>query len=62
MEEFEDDAEEDTVEQQVEQEEEQEINDGKTEVACPECSQTLRIPSSYSGSVRCPACKNIFRT
>ena len=62
LEEFEDDAEEDTVEQQVEQEEEQEINDGKTEVACPECSQTLRIPSSYSGSVRCPACKNIFRT
>ena len=62
LEEFEDDAVEDTVEQQVEQEDEQEINDGKTEVACPECSQTLRIPSSYSGSVRCPACKNIFRT
>ena len=62
LEEFEVDAVEDTVEQQVEQEEEQEINDGKTEVACPECSQTLRIPSSYSGSVRCPACKNIFRT
>jgi len=62
QEEFEDEASENIVEEQADQEQEQEINDGKTEVACPECSQTLRIPSSYSGSVRCPACKNIFRT
>ena len=56
-------------EQEVEQDEviqeqvveEQEADDGKIEVGCPECSQTLRIPNSYSGSVRCPACKNIFR-
>ena len=63
-EEFENETVENIVEDQVEQEQEQEqeMNDGKTEVACPECSQTLRIPSSYSGSVRCPACKNIFRT
>ena len=60
QEEFENETVENIVEDQVEQE--QEMNDGKTEVACPECSQTLRIPSSYSGSVRCPACKNIFRT
>ena len=64
QEEFENETVENIVEDQVEQEQEQEqeMNDGKTEVACPECSQTLRIPSSYSGSVRCPACKNIFRT
>ena len=40
----------------------EEINDGKVQVSCPDCSQTLRIPESYSGSVRCPACKSIFRT
>ena len=64
QEEFENETVENIVEDQVEQEQEQEqeMNDGKTEVACPECSQTLRIPSSYSGSVRCPACQNIFRT
>ena len=38
----------------------EEINDGKVQVSCPDCSQTLRIPESYSGSVRCPACKSIF--
>lgn len=33
----------------------------KVEVACPACSQTLRVPSSYEGSVRCPACRHIFK-
>jgi uncharacterized C2H2 Zn-finger protein len=36
-------------------------NDGKIEIGCPDCSQSLRIPSSYQGSVRCPACKKIFK-
>lgn len=45
-----------------EPEEVKQKDDGKIEVGCPECSQTLRIPKSYSGSVRCPACKNIFKT
>jgi uncharacterized CHY-type Zn-finger protein len=36
-------------------------NDGKVELACPDCSQTLRIPESYRGSVRCPACTKIFK-
>lgn len=36
-------------------------NDGKIEVGCPDCQQTLRIPSSYQGSVRCPACTKIFK-
>lgn len=35
--------------------------DGKIEIACPDCAQTLRIPASYEGSVRCPACKIIFK-
>ena len=52
-----------TNEQESDDEEtiEREISDGKIQVSCPDCSQTLRIPESYSGSVRCPACKNIFR-
>ena len=52
------------VEQESNEEEpiEENINDGKIQVSCPDCTQTLRIPESYSGSVRCPACKNIFRT
>ncbi len=37
------------------------LGDGKIEVGCPDCSQTLRIPNSYTGSVRCPACKSIFK-
>lgn len=35
--------------------------DGKLEVACPDCEQSLRIPASYTGSVRCPACTKIFK-
>ena len=34
----------------------------KIEIGCPECSQTLRIPRSYDGSVRCPACAHIFKS
>ena len=34
----------------------------KIEVGCPECGQTLRIPSSYDGSVRCPACTQVFKS
>ena len=37
-----------------------EPNDGKIEISCPECSQSLRIPESYDGSVRCPSCKAVF--
>lgn len=36
-------------------------NDGKIELGCPDCQQTLRIPASYQGSVRCPACTKIFK-
>ena len=33
----------------------------KIEIGCPECAQTLRIPRSYEGSVRCPACTHVFK-
>jgi uncharacterized Zn-finger protein len=36
-------------------------SDGKIELGCPDCQQTLRIPASYQGSVRCPACTKIFK-
>tara|TARA_B100001250_G_scaffold412216_1_gene442839 strand:- start:9 stop:2504 length:2496 start_codon:yes stop_codon:yes gene_type:complete len=36
--------------------------DGKIEISCPDCTQSLRIPESYDGSVRCPACKTIFKS
>ena len=42
-------------------EEAPETSPEKVEVGCPACSQTLRIPRSYQGSVRCPACTNIFK-
>jgi len=32
----------------------------KREIPCPECDQRLSIPSSHSGSVRCPACTSRF--
>ncbi len=38
-----------------------EAKDGKREIGCPSCEQTLRVPSSYLGSVRCPACTTIFK-
>jgi uncharacterized CHY-type Zn-finger protein len=39
----------------------QRTSDGKLDIACPDCSQSLRIPASYEGSVRCPACTKIFK-
>lgn len=51
--------------EEIEEEEEEIVetqNDGKIEISCPECSQSLRIPSSYEGSVRCPSCKKIFKS
>ena len=32
----------------------------KVEVACPACDQRLRVPATYSGSARCPACAQTF--
>ena len=34
--------------------------DEKVEVACPACDQRLRVPSTYSGTARCPACAQTF--
>ena len=39
---------------------EQETTQTKVEIACPECSSKLRVPSSYRGSVRCPSCSEVF--
>ena len=33
---------------------------GKKEVACPDCDQRLKIPKSYEGSAKCPACSCVF--
>jgi len=33
----------------------------KIDIACPACAQTLRVPASFSGRVRCPACQNEFQ-
>ena len=49
-----------TVEE-AEEEPEKDALDEKIEVSCPECSQSLRVPSSYAGSVRCPACEHVFK-
>ncbi len=38
-----------------------ETSDGKKELSCPDCERTLRVPLSYEGSVRCPACKCVFK-
>jgi hypothetical protein len=32
----------------------------KVEVACPACDQRLRLPSTYTGTARCPACAQTF--
>ena len=32
----------------------------KIEVSCPTCDRRLRVPSDYSGSVRCPECETKF--
>ena len=52
----------DTIEEIEEEETVETLNDGKIEISCPECRQSLRIPNSYEGSVRCPSCKNIFKS
>jgi uncharacterized CHY-type Zn-finger protein len=41
------------VEEIVEQE--------KKEISCPDCAQSLMVPTDYAGSVRCPACKVVFK-
>jgi len=33
----------------------------KIDIACPACSQTLRVPASFNGRVRCPACRDEFQ-
>ena len=38
----------------------EEAVESKVEIACPECSSKLRVPSDYRGSVRCPSCSNVF--
>ncbi len=35
-------------------------SDEKVEISCPECNQSLRVPSNYKGNVKCPACENKF--
>ena len=55
-----DDVSEDLSEQ-VKEEQQPEANDGKKEISCPDCARTLRVPNSYNGSVRCPACKSVFK-
>lgn len=37
------------------------LEEEKTTVFCPACDQSLRVPSSYAGSVRCPACTKVFK-
>lgn len=56
-EEFDEENQQETADEIAEQK-----NDGKIEISCPECSQSLRIPESYDGSVRCPSCKTIFKS
>ena len=52
----------DSSREQVETEEETQeiVSDGKVELLCPECEQSLRIPENYTGSVRCPSCEEVF--
>ena len=38
----------------------QSTKEEKVEVACPSCDRRLRVPDTYSGSVRCPECENKF--
>jgi uncharacterized CHY-type Zn-finger protein len=47
-------------ESEVEEESQEVESDGKVELHCPECDQSLRIPETYTGSVRCPACEEVF--
>jgi hypothetical protein len=36
------------------------VTDEKVEVACPTCDRRLRVPSTYSGGVKCPECETKF--
>jgi uncharacterized CHY-type Zn-finger protein len=47
-------------ESEIEEESPEVGSDGKVELHCPECDQSLRIPETYTGSVRCPACEEVF--
>ena len=38
------------------------MEETKITVYCPACVQSLRVPSSYTGSVRCPACTKVFKS
>ena len=49
----------DDIEDEVEEIEDN-IKSDKKEVACPDCDQRLKIPSSYEGSAKCPACGCVF--
>ena len=49
----------DDIEDEVEEIEDN-IKSDKKEVACPDCDQRLKIPSSYEGSAKCPACSCVF--
>lgn len=44
-----------------EEEIEEIVEQEKKEIACPDCAQSLRVPTDYAGSVRCPACKVVFK-
>ena len=35
-------------------------SDVKIQIGCPECARQLRVPASYTGSVRCPDCSTSF--
>ena len=54
-------ASEEQEEVEAEGEEDVEVVEEKVEVSCPKCSQSLRVPGSYDGSVRCPACEHVFK-
>lgn len=49
-----------SVEEEIPAEDTETETDGKVELHCPECQQSLRIPLGYAGSIRCPACEEVF--
>ena len=48
------------VEEEILDEDGESEKDGKVEIHCPKCQQSLRIPNGYAGSIRCPACEEVF--
>ena len=44
----------------IEENEPEAKTETKVEIGCPKCSSKLRVPSSYTGSVRCPSCSEVF--